>query len=187
MVSPILCSCNFPDTYIQKLTIFKWNTLLLKKTRIILLLTRITLFHVYVLQRYDICMLWCDAQREWHVTGSALSWRIVLSCCDVITVEVVLKVISVGTPAIRHIHVKSKIQSCLCFTKSQKKATCTEISLHILTSALDGGKWWDVKKEPLIPTDRRTGGLSQSVYGKEVNLFSCQELNSDPPVAQPTA
>jgi len=40
------------------------------------------------------------------VTGSALSWRIVLSRCDVITVEVVLKVISVGTPAIRHIHVK---------------------------------------------------------------------------------
>ena len=51
--------------------------------------------------------------REWQVTGSALSWRIVLSRCDVIsimlwksfTVEVVLKVISVGTPAIRHIHV----------------------------------------------------------------------------------
>ena len=48
------------------------------------------------------------------MTGSALSWRIVLSRCDVITimlwqsftVEVVLKVISVGTPAIRHIHVK---------------------------------------------------------------------------------
>jgi len=44
------------------------------------------------------------------VTGSALSWHIVLSRCDVITVmrwqrftvEVVLKVISVGTPAIRH-------------------------------------------------------------------------------------
>jgi len=83
------------------------------KTRIILLLTRITSFHVYVLERYDICMVRCDAQREWHVTGSALSWRIVLSLCDVITimiwqsftVEVVLKVISVGTPAIRHIHV----------------------------------------------------------------------------------
>jgi len=52
--------------------------------------------------------------RKLHVTGSALSWRIVLSRCDVITitlwqsftVEVVLKVISVGTPAIRHIHVK---------------------------------------------------------------------------------
>jgi hypothetical protein len=58
-------------------------------------------------------MVRCDAQREWHVTGSALSWRIVLSRCDVITVmlwqsftvEVMLKVISVGTPAIRHIHV----------------------------------------------------------------------------------
>jgi len=62
-------------------------------------------FHVYVLERYDICMVRCDAQREWHVTGSALSWRIVLSRCDVITVEVVLKVIPVGTPAIRHIHV----------------------------------------------------------------------------------
>jgi hypothetical protein len=85
---------------------------ILKKTHIILLLTRITSFHVYVLERYDICMVWCDAQREWHVTGSALSWCIVLSCCDVITimlwqnftVEVVRKVISVGTPAIRHIH-----------------------------------------------------------------------------------
>jgi hypothetical protein len=79
--------------------------MLIKKTRIILLLTRITSFHVYVLQRYDICMVRCDVQREWHVTRSALSWRIVLSRCDVITVEVVLKVISVGTPAIRHIHV----------------------------------------------------------------------------------
>jgi len=47
------------------------------------------------------------------MTRSALSWRIVLSSCDVITimlwqsftVEVVLKVISVGSPAIRHIHV----------------------------------------------------------------------------------
>ena len=83
------------------------------KTRIILLLTRITSFHIYVLERYDICMVRCDAQSEWHVTGSALSWRIVLSRCDVITimlwqsftVDVVLKVISVGTPAIRHIHV----------------------------------------------------------------------------------
>ena len=61
-------------------------------------------------------MVRCDAQREKHVTGSALSWRIVLSRCDVITimlwesftVEVVLKVISVGTTAIRHIHVKNK-------------------------------------------------------------------------------
>ena len=85
-----------------------------KKTRIIILLTRSTSFHVYVLERYDICMVRCDAQREWHVTGSALSWSIVLSRCDVITVmlwqsftvEVVLKVISVVTPAIRHIHVK---------------------------------------------------------------------------------
>ena len=86
---------------------------ILKKTRIILLLTRITSFHVYVLERYDICMVRRDAQREKHVTGSALSWRIVLSRCDVITimlwqsftVEVVLKVILVDTPAIRHIHV----------------------------------------------------------------------------------
>jgi len=36
----------------------------LKKTRIILLLTRITSFHVYVLERYDICMVRCDAQHE---------------------------------------------------------------------------------------------------------------------------
>ena len=69
-----------------------------------------------------------DAQREWHVTRSALSWRIVLSCCDVITimlwqsftVEVMLKVISVGTPAIRHIHVDWKISTnnipFLCIT-----------------------------------------------------------------------
>jgi len=28
-----------------------------KKTRIILLLTRITSFHVYVLERYDICII----------------------------------------------------------------------------------------------------------------------------------
>ena len=49
------------------------------------------------------------------MTGSALSWRIVLSRCEVITimlwqsftVEVVLKVISVGTPVIRHIHFKN--------------------------------------------------------------------------------
>jgi len=75
------------------------------KPRIILLLTRITSLHVYVLERYDICMVRCHTQHEWHVTGSSLSWRIVLSRCDVITVEVVLKVISVGTPAIRHIHV----------------------------------------------------------------------------------
>jgi len=33
------------------------------KTRIILLLTRIMSFHVYVLERYDICMVRCDAQR----------------------------------------------------------------------------------------------------------------------------
>jgi hypothetical protein len=43
-------------------------------------------WHVYVLERYNICMVRCDAQREWHVTGSALSWRIVLSRCDVITI-----------------------------------------------------------------------------------------------------
>jgi hypothetical protein len=86
-----------------------------EKTQIILLLTRITSFHVYVLEWYDICMVRCDAQREWHVTGSALSWRIVLSRCDVITimlwqsftVKVMLKVISVGTPAIRHVNMKA--------------------------------------------------------------------------------
>jgi len=33
------------------------------KTRVILLLTRITSFHVYVLEQYDICMVRCDAQR----------------------------------------------------------------------------------------------------------------------------
>jgi hypothetical protein len=95
------------------------------KTRIILLLTRITSFHVYVLERYDICMVRCDTQREWHVTGSALSWRIVLSHCDIttimlwqsFTVEVVLKVISVGTTARRHIHVN--ITSSMSFWSSQ--------------------------------------------------------------------
>ena len=34
------------------------------KTRITLLLTRIMSFHVYVLERYDICMVRCDAQRR---------------------------------------------------------------------------------------------------------------------------
>ena len=35
-----------------------------KKTRIILLLTRIKSFHVYVLERYNIYMVRCDAQNE---------------------------------------------------------------------------------------------------------------------------
>jgi len=34
-----------------------------KKPRIILLLTRIASFHVYVLERYDMCMVRSDAQR----------------------------------------------------------------------------------------------------------------------------
>ena len=84
------------------------------KTRILHLSTRVTSFHVYVLEWYDICMVRCDAQREWHVTGSALSWRIVLSRCDIITLEVVLKVISVGTPAIRHIYVNNIIYKLTC-------------------------------------------------------------------------
>jgi len=38
--------------------------------RIILLLTKITSFHVYVLERYDICMVRRDAQR-WNSTNHA--------------------------------------------------------------------------------------------------------------------
>jgi len=64
-----------------------------------------------------------------HVTGSALSWRVVLSRCDVITimlwqsftVEVVLKVISVGTTAIRHIHVSTlQVSVVSCSMEIQK-------------------------------------------------------------------
>jgi len=40
------------------------------KTPIILLLTRITSFHVYVLELYDICMVRCDAQC-WNSTNHA--------------------------------------------------------------------------------------------------------------------
>jgi len=42
----------------------------IKKTRIILLLTRIMSFHVYVLEGYDICMVRCDAQ-HWNSTNHA--------------------------------------------------------------------------------------------------------------------
>jgi len=44
--------------------------MIIEKTRTILLLTRITSFHVYVLQRYDICIVRCDAQR-WNSTNHA--------------------------------------------------------------------------------------------------------------------
>ena len=69
------------------------------------------------------------------MTGSALSWRIVLSRCDVITVEVVLKVISVGTPTIRHIHVKSGTWSILYYQLHVSASTLAIIRLALNLSS----------------------------------------------------
>jgi len=58
---------NWDKSFVGQLMV---SFLINKKTRIILLLRRITLFHVYVLERYDTCMVGCDAQR-WNSTNRA--------------------------------------------------------------------------------------------------------------------
>ena len=108
--------------------------------------------------------------REWHVTGSALSWRIVLSRRDVITitlwqsftVEVVL-VISVGNPTIRHIHVKkvkcTLLQALRLCTGRQAHRGSRGIALLFHDHGTRRGWGVSVTHRPLFtpPTPERPG------------------------------
>ena len=95
----------------------------------------------YVVPCICLTAIWHMHGSMWHATRMTRDRkRIVLSRCDVITimlcqsfnVEIVLKVISVGTPAIRHIHVtismpKHSSPAKVIITNSPVNNTATQL------------------------------------------------------------